>query len=141
MGIFNDNILNHFLHYLIVKVKVYTGSHQRALRRGSQLVLTLARAPLKNKKEKQQRLMRIRRIVSHAIRPAPSTPAVSCSTSAPPSRSPVITFVVDKVYLCLLFMILFKLYIAWQCRFFVASWCTLCVGTPKFSRGVVVYGL
>jgi hypothetical protein len=30
-----------------VKVKVYAGSHQRALRKGSQLVLTLARAPPK----------------------------------------------------------------------------------------------
>jgi len=40
---------------------------QRASRKGSQLVLTLARAPPKNeKKEKQQRLMRIRQVVSHA---------------------------------------------------------------------------
>jgi hypothetical protein len=47
------------------KVKVYAGSHQCALRKGSQLVLTLARAPPKTrgKKEKQQRLMRIRRVV------------------------------------------------------------------------------
>jgi hypothetical protein len=30
-----------------VKIKVYAGSHQRALRKGSQLVLTLARAPPK----------------------------------------------------------------------------------------------
>jgi len=44
-----------------IEVKVYTGSHQRALRKGSQLVLTLARAPPKDKKEKQQRLLRIRR--------------------------------------------------------------------------------
>ena len=35
---------------LKVEVKVYTGSHQRALRKGSQLVLTLARAPPKNEK-------------------------------------------------------------------------------------------
>ena len=34
--------------------------------------------------------------------------------------------------------ILFKLFIAWQCSL-VASWCTLCVGTPKFSRGVMLY--
>jgi hypothetical protein len=39
--------------------------------------LTLARAPPKIKKEKQQRRMRIRRIVSHAIRPAPSPPEAS----------------------------------------------------------------
>jgi hypothetical protein len=31
-----------------VKVKVYARSHQRALRKGSQLVLTLARAPPKD---------------------------------------------------------------------------------------------
>ena len=37
-----------------LRVKVYAGSHQRALRKGSQLVLTLARAPSKNEKNKQQ---------------------------------------------------------------------------------------
>jgi len=79
---------------------VYAGSHQRALRKGSQLVLTLARAPPKTrKKEKQQRLMRIRRVVSHVIRPAPSPPEASRSTSNPPSRSPIITVVV-VVKLC-----------------------------------------
>jgi hypothetical protein len=31
-----------------VNVKVYAGSHQRALRKGSQLVLTLARGPSEN---------------------------------------------------------------------------------------------
>ena len=36
-----------------VKVKVYAGSHQRALRKGSQLVLTLARAPPKNEKREK----------------------------------------------------------------------------------------
>ena len=82
----------------LVKVKVYTGSHQRALRKGSQLVLALARAPPKDKKEKQQRLMRIRRVVSHAIRPAPSPPEASRSTSNLPSRSPIITVAVVKVY-------------------------------------------
>jgi len=61
-----------------IKVKVCAGSHQRALRKGYQLVLTLARASPKNeKKEKQQRLIRIRRVVSHAIRPAPSPPGVT----------------------------------------------------------------
>jgi hypothetical protein len=36
-----------------VEVKVYAGSHQRALRKGSQLVLTLARAPPKNEKREK----------------------------------------------------------------------------------------
>ena len=81
-----------------VKVKVYTGSHQRTLRKGSQLVLALARASPIDEKEKQQRLMRIRRVVSHAIRPAPSPPEASRSTSTPPSRSPIITVAVVKVY-------------------------------------------
>ena len=79
-----------------VKVKVYAGKHQSALRKGSQLLLTLA---VKQKKEKQQRLMRIWRVVSHAIRPASSPPKASRSTSNPPSRSPIITVVVVvKVY-------------------------------------------
>jgi hypothetical protein len=82
---------------LVIKVKVYTGSHQRALRKGSQLVLALARAPLKDEKEKQQILMRIRRVVSHAIRLAPNPPEASRSTN-PPSRSPTITVAVVKVY-------------------------------------------
>jgi hypothetical protein len=44
-----------------------------------------------------------------------------------------------KCILCLVFVILFKLFIAWQCSL-VASWCTLrSVGMPKFSRGVMVY--
>jgi hypothetical protein len=81
--------------------------------------------------------MRIRRVVSHAIRPAPSPPEASRSTSSPSFRSPIITVVVE-VYLCLVFVILFKLFIAWQCSL-VASWCTLCVVMPKFSRGVMVY--
>ena len=81
--------------------------------------------------------MRIRRVVSHAIQSASSPPEASRSISNPPIRSPIITVVV-KVYLCLVFVILFKLFIAWQCSL-VASWCTLCVGTPKFSRGVIVY--
>jgi len=82
-----------------VNVKVYAGSHQRALRKGSKLVLTQARSPTitKNEKEKQQRLMRIRRVVSHAIRPASSPPEAIRSTSTPPIRTPIITVVV-KVY-------------------------------------------
>ena len=81
--------------------------------------------------------MRIRRVVSHAIRHAPSPPEASRSTNTPPSRSPIITVVVVSVF-CLVFVILFKLFIAWQCSL-VASWCTLCVGMPKFRRGVMVY--
>ena len=42
--------------------------------------------------------MRIRRVVSQAIRPAPSPPEASRSTSNPPSRSPNINVVVVKVY-------------------------------------------
>jgi len=85
-----------------MKVKVYAGSHQRALRKGSQLVLTLARAPPETrKKEKQQRLMRFRRVVSHAFRPAPSPPEASRSTRNPPIRSPIIITVVVKVYFVL----------------------------------------
>ena len=53
--------------------------------------------------------MRIQRVVSHAIRPAP--PEASRSTSNPPIRSPMITV----VFKCLVFVILFKLFIAWQC--------------------------
>jgi len=60
-------------------------------------VLALARTPPKDEKEKQQRLMRIRRVVSHAIRPAPSPPEASRSASNPPLRSPIITVVVVVV--------------------------------------------
>jgi len=53
-----------------------------------------SQSPTRNeKKEKQQRLMRIRRVVSHAIRPAPNPPEASRSTNNPP----IITVVV-KVY-------------------------------------------
>ena len=41
--------------------------------------------------------MRIRRVVSHAIWPAPSPPEASCSTSNPPIKFPIITVVI-KVY-------------------------------------------
>jgi len=43
-----------------------------------------------------------------------------------------------KCILCLVCMIMLKLFIAWQCSL-VANWCTLCMGMPKFSRGVMVY--
>ena len=51
---------------------------------------------------------------------------------------PLLLLLLLKCVVCLVFVILFKLFIAWQCNL-VASWCTLCVGTPKFSRGVMVY--
>jgi len=38
-----------------LRVKVYAGSHQRALRKGSQLVLTLARAPPEMRKKRNDR--------------------------------------------------------------------------------------
>jgi hypothetical protein len=38
-----------------VKVNVYAGSHRRALRKGSQLVLTLARAPPETRKKRNNR--------------------------------------------------------------------------------------
>jgi hypothetical protein len=81
--------------------------------------------------------MRIRRVVSHAIRPVPSPPEASRSTSNPLPDTPL-SLLLLKCILCLVFVILFKLYIAWQCSFLVASWCILCVGMPKFSRGVMV---
>jgi len=52
-----------------------------------------------NQKEKQQRLKRIRRVVSHAIRLAPSLPETSRSISNPPIRSPIITVVIVTSYL------------------------------------------
>ena len=47
--------------------------------------------------------MRIRQVVSHAIRPAPGPSDASRSISNPPIRSPIITVVV-KVYFVILFM-------------------------------------
>jgi hypothetical protein len=98
-----------------------------------------SQSPTENrKKEKQQqRLMRIWRVASHAIRPAPSPPEASRSTNSPPSDPPL-SLLLLRFNLCLVFVILFKLFIAWQCSL-VASWCILCVGTPKFSRGFMVY--
>ena len=98
-----------------------------------------SQSPTRNeKKEKQQRLMRIRRVVSHAFRPAPSPPEANRSTSKPPSDPPPLSLLLLRCNLCLVFVILFKIFIAWQCSL-VASWCTLCVGTPKFSRAVMVF--
>jgi hypothetical protein len=84
-----------------IKVKVYAASHQRALRKASQLTSAhTSQSPTKNeKKENQQRLMRIRRVVSSAmwsgLRLALLKPAALPVT--PPLRSPIITVVV-KVY-------------------------------------------
>jgi hypothetical protein len=85
-----------------VKVKVYAGKHQSALRKGSQLLLTLA---VKQKKEKQQRLMRIWRVVSHAIRPAPSPPEAIRSSSNHPIISPIITVAIVMFVSCLSFLL------------------------------------
>ena len=52
-----------------------------------------------------------------------------------PSSDPPLSLLLLRCILCLVFVILFTLFIAWKCSL-VASWCTLCVGTPKFSRGV-----
>jgi hypothetical protein len=74
--------------------------------------LSITRAPPEMRKKRNNRLMRIRRVVSHEIRPAPSPPEASRSTSDPPSRSPIITVAMLKCILCLVFVILFKLFIA-----------------------------
>jgi len=55
----------------------------------------------------------------------------------PPSDPPLSLFLL-RCILCLIIVILFKLIIAWQCNL-VTSWCTLCVGNTKFSKGVMVY--
>ena len=47
-------VLRHTTPLTKVKVKVYAGSHQRALRKGSQLVLTLARAPPNKTRKKTE---------------------------------------------------------------------------------------
>ena len=82
--------------------------------------------------------MRIRRVVSHAIRPAPNPPEASRSTNNPP----IITVVV-KVYFvscfCNLVQAFYCMVSSLQMCSLVTSWCTLCVGTPKFSEGVMVY--
>jgi hypothetical protein len=58
----------------------------------------------------------------------------------PQQISPITTVVGVYLYLSLVLVILFKLFIAWQCSA-VASWCTLCKGMPRFSRGAMVYWL
>jgi hypothetical protein len=60
----------------------------------------------------------------------------------PPTDPPLSLLLLRCILkLCLVFVILFMLFIAWQCSLVVASWCTLCVGTLKFSGGVMVYWL
>ena len=81
-----------------VEVNIYAGKHQRALREGSQQVLTLSRAPPKIEEKRNNRLMRIQWVVSHAIQPASSPPKASRSTSNPPIRSPLFTVVVVELY-------------------------------------------
>jgi hypothetical protein len=72
-------------------------------------------------------------VVSHAIRPAHS-PLRAASLPVIPPSNPLLTLLN-----CILsFFILLKLFIAWQCSL-VVRWCTLCMGMPKFSRGVMVY--
>ena len=71
-----------------------------------------SQSPTKNeKKEKQQRPMRIRRVVSHAFQPAASPPEASRSTSTPLIRSSIITVVV-KVY-----------FVSYFCNFVQAFYC------------------
>jgi hypothetical protein len=59
---------------------------------------TSAHTKKRKKRNKNNRLTRMRRVVSHAIRPAPSPPEASRATNKPPIRSPIITVVVNKVY-------------------------------------------
>jgi len=56
----------------------------------------------------------------------------------PPTSDPPLSLLLLRCNLGLVFVILFKLIIAWQCSL-VTSWCTLCVGTLEFSKGVMVY--
>jgi len=100
-------------------------------------VLTLARAPPKNDKREttdtNEDLLSARQF---GLRLALLKPAALPVT--PPSDPPL-SLLLLRCILCLVFVISFKLFIAWKCSL-VASWCTLCVGTPgKFNRGVMVY--
>jgi hypothetical protein len=84
--------------------------------------------------------MRIRQIVSHAIQLALSPPEASRSTSNPLIISPVFTVVVVGVFCCVFCLVLLScLSFLLQGSNLVASWCTLCRGTPRFSREVMVY--
>jgi len=60
------------------------------------------------------------------------------AATSDPNTDPPLSLLLLRCILCLVFVILFKLFIAWQCSL-VPSWCTLCVGTPKLSKGVMVY--
>ena len=103
---FKDNLKSRYIKskhsitpYLFKKVKVSLIWKSTACikKRLSTSAHTSQRPTRNEKEEKQQRLMRIRRVVSHAIRPPPSPPEASRSTSNPPIRFPIIT-VVAKVY-------------------------------------------
>jgi hypothetical protein len=78
--------------------------------------------------------MKIRRVVSHAIRPAPSPPQASRSTSNP--QVPYCHCCRCWMYFvfCLDFVIVFNLFVARQCSF-VAGRCTLCREMPRFRKG------
>ena len=103
-----------------IKERLSTGAHQ---------------SPTENEKEKQQRLIRAGGLsaMRSGLRLALLKPAALPVARLPDTPLPL--FLLLKCILCLVFVILFKIFIAWQCSL-VASWCTLCVGMPKFSRGV-----
>jgi hypothetical protein len=74
-----------------------------------------SQSPVTDRKgETTERLMRIWRIVSHAIRPAPSPPEASRSTALHPLQIPIITVVV-KLYFDLVLVTL-EFFFAWQCN-------------------------
>ena len=87
----------------------------------------------KEKKDKQQRLKRIRRLsaMRFGLRLALLKPAALPVSPLP--VPPLSLLLLLECILCLVIVILFKLFIAWQCSL-VTSWFTLCVGTPKFSK-------
>ena len=83
---------------IAVKVKVYARKHQPALRKGSQLVVTLARAPPKNEKKRNNRDERGSGKLSamrSGLRLALLKPAALPVT---PHQFPMITVVIVEVY-------------------------------------------
>ena len=52
-----------------------------------------------------------------------------------PPSDPPLSLLLLRCILCLVFVILFRLFIAWQCSL-VASWCTLCVGMSLSLVGI-----
>jgi hypothetical protein len=137
---FKDNLKSRYIKskhsitpYLFKKVKVsLIWKSTACIKKRLSTSAHTSQSPTRNEKEeKQQRLMRIRRVVSRAFRPAPSLLKPAALPVTPPSDSPL-SLLLLRCILCLLFVILFKLFIARQCSL-VTSWCTLSVGTPKFS--------